>query len=146
MAQLHQSLASLRIAGDDLDPLAITGALGCDPTSAHRKGDKITSPHSSLVGVRKTSLWCLEASNREPGNLDAQVAELLGRLSQSLETWKALGARYSIDVYCGFFMRDTNEGLEISVATLGALAQRGIALSVELYAPLREESDRGGAG
>jgi Domain of unknown function (DUF4279) len=145
MPQLHQSVASLRIAGDDLDPPVITRALGCNPTSAHRKGDKITSPHSSLVGVRKTSLWLLEAPDREPGNLDAQVRELLGRLSQSLETWKALGARYSIDLYCGFFMRDTHEGLEISAATLHALAQRGVALSVELYAPLREEADRNGA-
>jgi hypothetical protein len=121
-------------------------ALGCEPSDAHRKGDKIASPTSPAVGVRKTSLWCLEAPDREPADLDAQVEELLGRLSQSLETWKTIAARYSIDLHCGFFMRDTNEGIEISATTLGALAERGIALSVELYGPLQAEvSDRGGA-
>jgi hypothetical protein len=43
-------------------------------------------------------------------------------------------------------MRDTNEALEISVAAFVALAQRGAHCPLNFYAPLREESDRGGAG
>jgi hypothetical protein len=135
MAQLYRSVAALRIAGDDLDPAEISQALGCEPSSAHCKGDKVTSPTSGVTGTRKTGLWCLEAPDREPENLDAQVAELLGRLSQSIETWQRIRDRYSIDLYCGFFMRERNEGLEISASSLAALAERGIALSLELYAP-----------
>ena len=145
MAQLHQSVATLRISGEDLDPDRITELLGCAPTYAARKGDVLTSPASGLSRTVKAGMWRLEATDREPEDLNGQIAELLGRLTASLDVWRTLSGRYRIDLFCGFFMRETNEGLEVSAESLVALGQRGIVLGMDIYSPIREDLEHRGA-
>ena len=146
MAQLHRSVATLRISGDDLDPDRITEMLGCAPTRAQRKGDVLTSTTSGLSRTAKSGMWRLEATDHEPEDLDGQIGELLGRLTPSLDVWRALSAQYQIDLFCGFFMHETNEGLEVSAESLAALGQRGISLGMDIYSPTREElAGAGGA-
>jgi Domain of unknown function (DUF4279) len=71
--------------------------------------------------------------NREPGNLDAQVEEIFANLTQDLMVWAKLSREYSIDLFCGFFMKETDEGIEVSSNTLKALGDRGIKLGICLY-------------
>lgn len=80
-------------------------------------------------------MWRLHAIDAEPGDLDRQVAELLSRLTLDLEVWRALTAKYKTDLFCGWFMEDTNEGEDISSSTLLELAMRGISLGLDIYAP-----------
>jgi uncharacterized protein YchJ len=130
MAQLSKSVASLRIFGDTLDPDKITRILGCSPTDAHVKGQiryKTT--------VYRTGGWILESTDQEPANLDAQVAELLGRVNNGLEVWSAVSRDYTIDLFCGFFMDVTNEDVGISAETMKLLSERGIRLCASIYAP-----------
>lgn len=144
MSRLHRSLAALRISGDDLDPSEITAALACEPNQAQRKGQTFTSS-AGKTRVAKFGMWLLEAEDRSPGDLDAQIAELLSRLTPSLETWRNISARYTIDLYCGFFMKSSNEGLTISAGSLKALSERSVELGLELYAPSEEDAERAGA-
>ena len=139
MAQLHKSAATLRIAGDAVDPSAITRLLGCEPTDSYRKGDIKRSKHQDIV--RRTGLWRLEASDREPEDLEAQVQELLSRLSPDLSAWQSLARQFEIDLFCGFFMKGCDEGLELSAHALRALGDRGIKLALCLYAPELEDRD-----
>jgi hypothetical protein len=83
-------------------------------------------------------MWLLEAPRREPEDLNAQVAEILSRLSQDIEVWKALTQEFELDLYCGLFMGSTNDGLCLSASTLAALGERGIELAIEVYAPISE--------
>ena len=83
-------------------------------------------------------MWALEAGDATPENLDQQVVELLSKLSADLAVWRALSQRFAIDLYCGLFMEHSNEGAEISAATLKALGERGIALGLEIYGPTQE--------
>jgi hypothetical protein len=146
MAQLHQSVAALRIQGDDLDPAEITKALGCEPTEGQRKGDVLVGHNTSIERIAKFGKWHLEASDREPEDLDGQIAGLLRRLTPSLDVWKSIGARYRIDLFCGLFMQQTNEGLVLSPGSLAALGERGIELGLCIYSPIREELEEfGGA-
>ena len=137
MARLHRSLAALRISGDDLDPSEIITLLGCVPSQAQRKGQTFTSA-TGKTRTAKFGMWLIDAEDREPEDLNGQVAELLARLTSSMDMWRSISARYTIDLYCGFFMQETNEGLTISATTLRALSDRGIELSLELYFPSDE--------
>lgn len=78
-------------------------------------------------------MWRLEATEREPADLDSQVSDILSKLSPDLNTWKEITSAYDADLFCGFFMDQPNEGLEISPASLAALGNRGLILSLDIY-------------
>lgn len=136
MAHLARSVATLRIFGDDLLPEDVSSMLAGSPTRAERKGEVIRTKAGERVA--STGAWRLEASATEPEHLDAQVAELLGQLTPNLETWRALGERYRLDLFCGWFMKESNEGVSVSPATLLALGNRGIELGLDIYAPSQD--------
>jgi hypothetical protein len=142
MAHLYRSVATLRVSGEDLDPDEITALLGCAPTTSERKGDVLTSKTTGRSRTLKFGVWRLDAADREPEDLDGQIAELLGKLTSSMDAWHSIAERYAVDLFCGFFMRETNEGLEISPASLAALGQREIVLGLDIYAPTREDLER----
>lgn len=96
MAHLARSVATLRIIGDDLVPEEITSLLGAPPTRAERKGEAI--PTRKGQRIAKTGGWRLEATAREPEDLDAQVSEILSRLTSNLEAWRTLRERYRLDL------------------------------------------------
>jgi hypothetical protein len=143
MAHLHKSVATLRISGEDLDPEEISTILGCVPTTIQRKGDVLTSKTTGTSRTLKFGAWRLEASDREPEDLDGQIAELLGKLTPSTDVWQSIAERYDVILFCGFFMQETNEGVEISPASLAALGQRRIVLGLDIYSPTREDLERG---
>jgi hypothetical protein len=143
MPRLHRSLAALRVTGDDLDPAEITTTLGCAPSKAQRKGETFTGA-TGKTRTAKFGMWLIEAEDREPEDLNGQVKVLLARLTSSVDAWRSINARYTIDLYCGLFMRQTNEGLTLSVATLQALSDRGIEVSLELYSPSDEDLEHRG--
>lgn len=144
MAHLHRSVATLRISGENLDPDEISALLGCAPTTSQRKGDVRTSKTTGQSRTLKSGAWFMDASDREPENLDGQIAELLGKLTPSMDAWHSIAERYAVDLFCGFFMRETNEGVEISPASLLALGQRKILLGLDIYSPTREDLERVG--
>ena len=131
MAHLERSLATLRIIGDDLVPEEISRLLGAVPTSAHVKGQQL----SSGVNKRKSGGWRLDAKVTEPEDLDGQVAELLAQVTSDLSIWDDLTTRFRVDLFCGWFMGSENEGVEVSPKTLLAIGQRGIKLSLDIYGP-----------
>ena len=134
MAHLARAVASLRIFGDDLQPEAISRLLGCEPTMAWPKGH-VQVGNSGRELVKKSGGWLLHASDSEPENVDGQVSELLARLTSDLGIWIGLAKRFQVDLFCGWFMEGSNEGVSVSTATMLALAERGIDLSLDIYGP-----------
>jgi hypothetical protein len=136
MANIHHSGASLRIFGDKLDPDEISRLLGGTPTESFRKGEIKPSKITNIV--RKSGGWLLKAKPKEPENLNAQVEEILEKLSQDLNVWAGLSNEYKVDLFCGLFMHETDEGLEISAKNMKALGERGIKLGLCIYAPSQD--------
>ena len=130
MAAIAKSVASLRIFGDDLNPEEISRLLDAQPTASSQKGE---------VGARgataKRSSWRLRVADRTPGDLNRQVTELLEGLTSDPEVWATLTARYRVDLFCGLFMEEGNEGFTLSAPALKALGDRGIELALDIYAP-----------
>ena len=137
MAALHKSVATLRIFGDSLDPEELSRLLGCRPTKSGVKGQIRCSTPPEIL--HKSGSWLLDATPQMPANLDAQVVELFNRVDKDLALWESLTRDYDVDLFCGFFMTETDEGLEISAETIRVLSDRRIKVGFCIYAPLEDE-------
>jgi len=134
MAQMHKSVATLRIIGDDLVPADVSRLLNCTPTTAQKKGDVIVGK-SGLQRTALTGRWSLQSEDQQPENLDGQIEEILGKLTASMEIWETVTRRFRVDLFCGLFMSGGNEGLSVSPTSLLSLGQRGIELGLDVYGP-----------
>ena len=135
MPQLRRAVATLRVVGDELLPEEISSLLGAEPTQAQRKGQQFPSKSPSGARIARTGLWRLSATDTETGNVDTQVFELLDQLTPDLGIWNDLSQQYKVDLFCGWFMGSSNDGVGISSRTLLALGKRGIELAMDLYGP-----------
>ena len=64
----RKAFATLRFAGDDLDPADISAILPIAPTRAHRKGEKFfAGPHAGPLRGR-TGIWFLSTDKRVPSD------------------------------------------------------------------------------
>jgi len=86
-------------------------------------------------------MWRIEASDKEPEDLDSQIGELLGKLTGDLSVWKSIAAKYEVDLFCGLFMDKGNEGMSLSPKSLAALGARGIELGLDVYGPSCEPDE-----
>jgi len=77
----------------------------------------------------------LEVKPTEPEDVNSQVAEILARLPEDPRVWAELGRRFRVELFCGWFLNDSNQGVAISAANLRALGERGIELQLDIYGP-----------
>ena len=134
---MPKSTASVRVFGDDLDPDRVTELLGTAPTTSYQKGDLVSPKRTDTV--RKYGMWSLSVEDAEPDNFEQQVKQLLSKLTQDLTVWHSLSKRFEVDLFCGFFMDNRNQGFSLPVATIAALAERHISPGFDVYAPTEEE-------
>jgi Domain of unknown function (DUF4279) len=139
MPNLRHSCAALRIGGDSLKPDEISRTLGCRPTLSFIKGQ--TEPSRGKAIVRETGGWHLDAVEQQPGNLDAHIAELFGRVNNDLSAWAALSGEYKIDLFCVYFMGEVDEVVQASAETLKVLGDRGVKLGLRIYSPAEEDDN-----
>lgn len=135
MAAIHRAVATLRIIGPDLDPDQVTTMLGGTPTRTERKGQEISTGDGKPSRVARFGQWRIEAPAAQPGEINVQVKQFLEGLTNDVSVWRSLAGQFNIDIFCGWFMNETNEGEDINPETLLALGERGISLALDIYAP-----------
>jgi len=81
----------------------------------------------------RSGMWLRKTSDRSPGDLNGQIAELLGPLSQDLSVWESLADRFRADIFIGLFLADTNEGLTLLPSTMQLAAARRLSLGFDIY-------------
>ncbi|WP_024929977.1 DUF4279 domain-containing protein [Methylophilus sp. OH31] len=133
MPQISRSEASLIVTGDNLVPSEITILLGCEPDSSHTKGEKVEINKTGNIRITSSGEWRINAKSREPENLDAQISEILDKLSSDLSIWMSLNKKYKIYLFCGIFMKEGMEGMSISPISLKTLSDRGVLLDLDIY-------------
>ncbi|HWU20417.1 MAG TPA: DUF4279 domain-containing protein [Nocardioides sp.] len=86
MAELERAVAALRITSVDLVPSTISTLLGCEPTTSWAKNTRVPLRHPNSV------LRHVETPGRrdKPADLEAQVAEILDRLTPDESVWAEL--------------------------------------------------------
>jgi hypothetical protein len=130
MAHLQQSTAALRIVGDDLDPRKVSKLLGSEPTGSQGKGQTVRDPKTGREEVARTGMWWLKANGSGPADLEKQVAELLGRLTQDMSVWASLSGQYKVQLTCDYSAANSNGAMKVPAETLLALGERGIVLDI----------------
>ena len=135
MGTADHSVVTFRVFGDALVPSEVTARLACEPTVAFAKGDVRIGSKTGNHYVEKTGRWSLSAEDRRPEDISAQIEEILGKLSSDPLVWEYMKSNYSMDLFCGVFMGSANDGLEFGAELLGLIADRGIRLALDVYAP-----------
>lgn len=138
MTTLNRCQAALRIFGDDLVPEELSRLFGHFYTKGWVKGYQYSTSSGAVV-VKKTGAWILDAEPTESADFDGQISRLLADIDVSPDNWASLASRFEMDIFCGWFMQESNEGIAVSSQTLRALGERNIALSVDIYAPLDDD-------
>lgn len=133
MAELSESMVCLRFFGDDLDPAELTELLGQSPTKSEKIGQIVVGEKSGKERVARTGSWRFDATKQVPGNLDAQISEVLDLLTDDIDVWQKLTARFKADVFCGLFMAGSNEGVSLSPSILKKLAKRELMIGFDIY-------------
>ena len=130
--RLKEALVSIRIYGDRLEPAELTKRIGGAPTRSWRKGDLLPGrrPRTATTGM-----WILESAMPPTTALETQIDALLRRLTSSRRIWRALAARYTVDLFCGLFPDGEAQEVWLSARLLSRLTDRRLALGVDLYAP-----------
>lgn len=141
MGNLRNTKASLQIIGDDLNPNEITRLLCCTPTDSQSKGDERVGKRSGHTHIAGFGSWSLKAPEQQPGDLDAQINWLMAAVTNDLDTWQSIAARYRIRLFCGLFMDQWNDGESISAASLLALGARHIQMDLDIYGAADEYSN-----
>ena len=144
MSQIAKTAVSLRYSDKHSDieliPEALTAALGKPPSHSMTKGEVIVRKGEVVSAdgiplVAQFNIWIYAIERREPGDLDGQIRELFGALTDDLAVWRSLAEKHSPDLYVGLFMKEENEGIEISAKCLSILSERGVSLSLDIYDP-----------
>ncbi len=133
MPVIHRTVATLRISGDDLNPEVISKLLKGLPTSRQKKGEETGEKGEDRIA--KFGMWRVEATDKHPGDEEAQIKEILDQLSNDLSAGRKITEEYECDMFFGLFLEDLNEGYSLKPSTLLALGSRGIDLKLDIYAP-----------
>jgi hypothetical protein len=121
---------TLALYSKDLEPGEISRALGVQPTSAHRRGDR-KGPRSP--GYR-TGAWLLTESGRAPEQTEAVIARLLQQLPQEAAVWRELQAKYRIQIRLGVHMSGWNQGFSIPREQIERIAKLEASMEFDIYA------------
>jgi hypothetical protein len=135
---LQRASVTLLIHGDDLVPEELSAILGVQPETGVRKGETFMSRGRPGTAVTaRTGMWHFGTGYREPPHIHQQIAELLGSMPEGADTWSDLTTRFDCYVTVGaWFMDDSwTGGLVLEPQTLGMLAERGLAIDFDMYAP-----------
>lgn len=133
MAKLNETAATLRISGATLDPCEITRLLGKKPSMAHKKGDEAPLRNGRGFRIARTGMWSILTEREMPGNIGTQVEKLLEGINADTSVWLQISGELKVEIFCGLFLKQSNEGLEISRATMMMLGSRGISLDLDIY-------------
>jgi hypothetical protein len=130
MAEVVATSATLRISGELLDPADVSRLLGCSPTSAEKQGDPMGSLGNILA---RQGGWKLRIEREDGEHLSDQISQLLAATSPDHDVWADVVRRYRVDVYCGVWLDEPGQGLNLAPEVLAELGRRGISLEFDIY-------------
>ena len=133
MDNLERAMVSLLIHGDELVPEEVSALLGALPDIGVRKGESFLSSSGKTIAA-KTGRWTFTLGWRAAPDIDELIMELLGALSEKVEVWDDLAARFDCYLSVGLYFVDCTGGMVFRPGTLRAVGERGLTLDFDMYA------------
>lgn len=125
----------LAIYGVDLDPDEVSQELGCEPTRAHRRGER-KAPRSPAF---EDGAWFLQVRGFAPRTVDLLVEELLQKIPGDPAFWSQLSKKYIIRVWFGIHLSGWNKGMSLPAHLVERIAILNASLEFDIYAYEEEE-------
>ena len=135
MSNISKNRVSLRIFGPDLLPEEISDLLQCLPTKSGKAGD-IDPRQKRRTRVVKEGFWLLGSDESDDSFLERKVEMLLNKLTNDLEIWKDITTKFRVDIFCGLFLDNFNEGFDIGPDLLRKLGERNLKIGFDIYSAL----------
>jgi hypothetical protein len=123
----------LSVCGDDLDPDAVSRALGCQPSRSQRKGEPVLSSAGAVKRIARTGSWLLDHPISQEATVGEAIHTLLLGLTDDRSVWASLTSRFAVDLICDLTVRCVNRGFELPPEVLALVAQRGITLDFDIF-------------
>ena len=144
MGAISRTKGSFRIGADVFkyagalpDVTVVTNALRIEPTRAHSAGER-----RPATGVYKSGMWTLDSPLAESAELETHLRWLLDRLLPAREQIHNVldsDPRLKADFFCGLWLREVNEGLELTPETLTDIGSLRATLSLDVYSDGEDE-------
>jgi hypothetical protein len=120
----------LAVYGEDLDPAEVTKLLRCEPSSSHRRGDRMKSSRA----LRHNGAWLLSVrGSTDPEELTAGLLDRFVAVDGSV--WAGLAQRHDLQLRFGLFLNRWNRGLELSPELVGRIARIHARVIFDIYGP-----------
>lgn len=119
----------LAIYGPDLDPAEVSARIGCEPTSAHRRGDR-RRPDSKKYD---SGAWFLEERGEAPNGPEQLIRRLMMKLPVDQAVWDALSARFDVQMRIAIHFTGWNKGFDLTSETVAAIGRLHAAVGFDLY-------------
>jgi hypothetical protein len=136
---------SLRLLGDNLDPVRIEELIGLRPTTIGLKGQKRSGKQGREYAPYETNVWVYRHLSADTSSFEDQLRALFALLGPKRSALKAACSTPGIegDVFLGFSSGDGQGGDIISPEILALIADTGLSLTLDLYPPsdAKEKSD-----
>ena len=123
----------LRVCGNDLDPDAVSRALGCLPSRSQRKGEPVLSSAGEVKRTARTGSWLLDRPVGAEATVGEAIHALLASLPDDRSVWASLTSRFAVDLLCDLTVRCVNRGFELPPGVLALVAERGITLGFDIF-------------
>ena len=129
-SDLNRLEIELRVTGDTLDPDRVTRMLGVVPTSAARKDESIDV--DGVPTIQPTGTWRYALPASPEWELSDAIDTLLEQMPPDPALWESLVGWANASVICALFVHDVNRGADLHPDTLARLAERRLALRLEI--------------
>ena len=120
----------LRVSSDDLDPDRITRMLGVVPSAAARKDESVDV--DGVPVTQPTGVWRYALPASPEWELSDAIDTLLEQMPADPALWESLSGWADVAVICGLYVHDVNRGADLHPDTLARLAERRVALRLEI--------------
>jgi len=113
-------------------PKEISDFLGCQPKLSAKAGD-IDPRHKDKTRIVKEGFWLLSSEDNDESILEMKIQMLLSKLTDDLVVWKQITSNFRVDMFCGLFLNDFNEGFSINPELSRKLSERNITIGFDIY-------------
>jgi hypothetical protein len=123
---------ALRVYGPQVDPGAVTAALGVQPKEQHRAGDQRRGNQGRTYDPFTSGLWLIESDLPGTVSLSEHVLNLLNRVN-STKLRTIAGMDVYVDLFVGVFLHDEPSSVLLTPAAAETIASLGIPLDIAMY-------------
>jgi hypothetical protein len=124
---------ALRVTAADLEPERITRMLGVAPTFAGRKGEDVDQ--AGVPVTQRTGTWRYALPTSPEWELGDAIDTLLEQLPADPALWESLAGWADVAVVCELYVHADDRAARLPPDTLARLAERRLALRLEIRGP-----------